>query len=49
MARECLVDTMLNQSPVPRIAGRETYLAGFHVAEALLCERTGKIRPTVEG
>jgi uncharacterized protein (UPF0332 family) len=34
---------------VPRIAGREAYLAAFHAAEALLHDRTGKIAKTHRG
>ena len=45
-ARECLADAVLYQPLVPRIAGREAYLAAFHAAEALLFERTGKAAKT---
>ena len=31
---------------MPRIAGREAYLAAFHAAEALVFERTGKVAKT---
>ncbi|MGH7054758.1 MAG: HEPN domain-containing protein [Stellaceae bacterium] len=48
-ARECIADAMLYQAIVPRIAGREAYLAAFHAAEALLYERTGKIAKTHRG
>jgi uncharacterized protein (UPF0332 family) len=48
-ARECFTDAGLYQSIVPRIAGREAYLAAFHAAEALLYERTGKIAKTHRG
>lgn len=34
-ARQCLADAVLYQPLVPRIAGREAYLAAFHAAEAL--------------
>ena len=34
---------------MPRIAGREAYLAAFHAAEALLYERTGKVAKTHRG
>lgn len=47
--RECLADATLYQPLVPRIAGREAYLAAFHAAEALLFERTGKIAKTHRG
>jgi uncharacterized protein (UPF0332 family) len=48
-ARQCLADAMLYQPLVPRIAGREAYLAAFHAAEALLYERTGNIARTHRG
>jgi uncharacterized protein (UPF0332 family) len=48
-ARQCLADAVLYQPLVPRIAGREAYLAAFHGAEALLYERTGKIAKTHRG
>lgn len=48
-ARECIADAMLYQAIVPRIAGREAYLAAFHAAEALLYERTRKIAKTHRG
>jgi uncharacterized protein (UPF0332 family) len=48
-ARQCLADAVLYQPRVPRIAGREAYLAAFHAAEALLYERTGKIARTHRG
>ena len=34
-ARLCLADATLYQPIVPRIAGREAYLAAYHAAEAL--------------
>lgn len=48
-ARQCLADAVLYQPIVPRIAGREAYLAAFHAAEALLYERTGRIAKTHRG
>ena len=48
-ARQCLADAVLYQPLVPRIAGREAYLAAFHAAEALIYERTGKITKTHRG
>jgi uncharacterized protein (UPF0332 family) len=48
-ARQCLADAVLYQPLVPRIAGREAYLAAFHAAEALVYERTGKIARTHRG
>jgi len=48
-ARQCLADGVRYQPLVPRIAGREAYLAAFHAAQALLYERTGKIARTHRG
>lgn len=48
-ARQCLADAVVYQPLVPRIAGREAYLAAFHAAEALLYERTGKVAKTHRG
>jgi uncharacterized protein (UPF0332 family) len=48
-ARECLADARLFQTLVPRIGGREAYLAAYHAAEALLHDRTGKIAKTHRG
>jgi uncharacterized protein (UPF0332 family) len=48
-ARLCLADATLYQPIVPRIAGREAYLAAYHAAEALIFERTGKIAKTHRG
>ena len=48
-ARECLADAVLYQPLVPRIAGREAYLAAFHAAEALVGERTGRFAKTRRG
>ena len=48
-ARQCLADAKFNQERVPRIAGREAYLAAFPAAEALVYERTGKIAKTHRG
>jgi uncharacterized protein (UPF0332 family) len=48
-ARQCLADATLYQPIVPRIAGREAYLAAYHAAEALIFERTGKIAKTHRG
>jgi uncharacterized protein (UPF0332 family) len=48
-ARLCLADAVVYQPLVPRIAGREAYLAAFHATEALLYERTGKIAKTHRG
>ncbi len=48
-ARQCLADAVLYRPLVPRIAGREAYLAAFHAAEALLYERTGKVAKTHRG
>ena len=48
-ARQCLADALPYQPLVPRITGREAYLAAFHAAEALVYERTGKIARTHRG
>jgi uncharacterized protein (UPF0332 family) len=48
-ARLSLADATLYQPIVPRIAGREAYLAAYHAAEALIFERTGKIAKTHRG
>jgi uncharacterized protein (UPF0332 family) len=40
---------VLYQPLVPRIAGREAYLAAFHAAQAIHFERTGKIAKTHRG
>jgi uncharacterized protein (UPF0332 family) len=48
-ARECLRDAVLYQPLVPRIAGREAWLAAFHAAGALLYERTGTFAKTPRG
>jgi uncharacterized protein (UPF0332 family) len=48
-ARQCLADAALYQTLVPRIAGREAYLAAFHAAQALYYERSGKIARTHRG
>jgi uncharacterized protein (UPF0332 family) len=47
--RQCLADAVVYQPLVPRIAGREAYLAAFHAAEALLYERTGRVAKTHRG
>jgi uncharacterized protein (UPF0332 family) len=48
-ARQCLTDAGAYTPIVPRIAGREAYLAAYHAAEALLYERTGNIARTHRG
>jgi uncharacterized protein (UPF0332 family) len=48
-ARQCLTDAVLYQPLVPRIAGREAYLAAFHAAQALHYERSGKVARTHRG
>jgi uncharacterized protein (UPF0332 family) len=48
-ARLCLADATLYQPIVPRIAGREAYLAACRAAEALIFERIGKIAKTHRG
>jgi uncharacterized protein (UPF0332 family) len=49
-ARKLLVeaDTMLSVN-LNEAAGRTAYLAGFHVAEALIFERLGKVLKTHNG
>ena len=44
--RQCLAGAVVYQPLVPRIAGREAYLAAFHAAEA---ERTGRVAKTHRG
>jgi len=48
-ARLCLADAVLYEPLVPRIAGREAYLAAYHAAEALVVERSGKAAKTHNG
>ena len=48
-ARQTLRDARQLQSSIPRIAGREAYLAAFHAAQALIYERTGKLAKTHRG
>jgi uncharacterized protein (UPF0332 family) len=50
-AREYLVKarTLLDVVHFADEAGRAAYLAGFHAAEALISERTGKVAHTHEG
>ena len=48
-ARECLTDAISLVKMLPRVAGREAYLAAFHAAEALVSERTGKAAKTHRG
>jgi uncharacterized protein (UPF0332 family) len=49
-ARQCLAnaDKILSVS-IPDVAAREAYLAGYHAAEALIFERTGKTIKTHKG
>jgi uncharacterized protein (UPF0332 family) len=50
-ARECLVKVraLLDIVHFADEAGRAAYLAGFHAAEALISERTGKVAHTHDG
>ena len=50
-AREYLekASTLLNRLHYNDEAGRAAYLAGFHAAQALISERTGRIARTHEG
>ncbi len=49
-ARRCLTnsDTIL-AIPIPDVSAREAYLAGYHAAEALIFELTGKTTKTHKG
>jgi uncharacterized protein (UPF0332 family) len=49
-AHRCLSNsnTILN-IPIPDVAAREAYLAGYHAAEAFVFEQTGKIVKTHRG
>jgi len=49
-ARQCLANAkaILTVS-IPDVAAREAYLAGHHVAEAFIFERTGKTVKTHKG
>ena len=35
--------------PIPEVAGKDAYLAGYHVAETVIYERTGKTAKTHKG
>ncbi|HEY3638771.1 MAG TPA: HEPN domain-containing protein [Rhizomicrobium sp.] len=48
-ARQCLADAERLQAIVPRVAGREAYLAAFHAAEAFIYERSGRSAKTPSG
>jgi len=48
-ARESLADARLDQTTVPRIAGREAYPSACHAAEALVHHRTGRVAKTHRG
>ncbi|HKS88542.1 MAG TPA: HEPN domain-containing protein [Stellaceae bacterium] len=48
-ARQGLRDARRLRAEIPRIAGREAYLAAFHAAQALIYERTGKLAKTHRG
>lgn len=47
--RECLHDARVFLPLVPRVAGREAYLAAFHAAQALIHDRTGQVAKTHRG
>lgn len=49
-ARQCLADAKrLLALPIPHIAAREAYLAGYHAAEAYIFHCTGKAAKTHSG
>jgi uncharacterized protein (UPF0332 family) len=48
-ARECLRDAGVFRPLVPRVAGREAYLAAFHAAQELIHDRTGQVAKTHRG
>jgi len=49
-ARRCLADAKrLAMLPMPHIAAREAYLAGYHAAEAYIYQCTGKAAKTHSG
>jgi uncharacterized protein (UPF0332 family) len=48
-AGECLRDARIFLPLVPRVAGREAYLAAFHAAQAVIHERTGQVAKTHRG
>jgi uncharacterized protein (UPF0332 family) len=43
-ARECLAGARtINAVPLPQVAAKEAYLAGYHAAQALIFDRIGKV------
>jgi uncharacterized protein (UPF0332 family) len=48
-ARQTLRDARRLETIIPRIAGREAYLAAFHAAQALIYQRTGRLAKTHRG
>ncbi len=49
-ARTCLDRArVILEAEVPDVAAREAYLAGFHAAQALIVERTGREAKTHKG
>jgi uncharacterized protein (UPF0332 family) len=49
-ARQCLAHAItIIALPIPEVAGKEAYLAGYHAAEAVIFERTGKTVKTHKG
>jgi uncharacterized protein (UPF0332 family) len=49
-ARQCLEHARVNLGVrLSNDAGRNAYLAGFHAAQALIYERTGKVAKTHHG
>jgi uncharacterized protein (UPF0332 family) len=49
-ARRCLTNAnTILAIPIPDVAAREAYLAGYHAAEAFIFEHTGKAAKTHKG
>ena len=49
-ARQCLADAKtIAAVPIPQVAAKEAYLAGYHAAAAFILARTGKVAKTHTG
>lgn len=49
-ARQCLADVKtITALPIPQVAAKEAYLAGYHAAAAFILARTGKVAKTHTG
>lgn len=49
-ARQCLADAKtIAAFPIPQVAAKEAYLAGYHAAAAFILARTGKVVKTHTG